>query len=202
MEGPRALLSWSSFQGQVAETVNASLPSLYCREDEISSDPSAPCYWETFVKGSQSQGTSFSKDVPEAFTFVEVEMNRIWTKTMTSGDPLLPDSNEDSPLVFDFVQETFYKIFCYAEDDWPTQAASASTSVEAQVELAWCQAVRSGFAVPAVIDILASGFSSVQLEEPYNGTVTITSERNEVGPVPLQLGTDYEVGLHAWHRAL
>lgn len=67
---------------------------------------------------------------------------------------------------------------------------------------AWCQAVRSGFAVPAVIDILASGFSSVQLEEPYNGTVTITSERNEVGPVPLQLGTDYEVlGLHAWHHS-
>lgn len=77
--------------GQVAETVNASTPSPYCREDEISSDPSAPCYWETFVKGSQSQGTSFSQIVPEAYTFIEVEMNRIWRKSMTSGDPLLPD---------------------------------------------------------------------------------------------------------------
>ena len=43
------------------------------------------------MKGSLSQGTSFSKEVPEAYTFVEVEMNRIWRKTMTSGDPLLPD---------------------------------------------------------------------------------------------------------------
>ena len=77
--------------GQVAETVNASTSSPYCREDEISSDPSAPCYWETFVKGSQSQGTSFSQVVPEAYTFIEVEMNRIWRKSMTSGDPLLPD---------------------------------------------------------------------------------------------------------------
>ena len=72
--------------GQVAETVNASTSSPYCREDEISSDPSAPCYWETFVKA-----LSFSQVVPEAYTFVEVEMNRIWRKSMTSGDPLLPD---------------------------------------------------------------------------------------------------------------
>ena len=99
---------------QVAETVNASTPSPYCREDEISSDPSAPCYWETFVKGSQSQGTSFSQIVPEAYTFIEVEMNRIWRKSMTSGDPLLPETN--------------YKIFCFAEDDWPTQAQSPTQS--------------------------------------------------------------------------
>ena len=58
---------------------------------------------------------------------------------------------------------------------------------------AWCQAVRRGFAVPTVLEILAADFSSTQLLEPYNGTVTITSERGEVGLVPLQLGTDYEV---------
>ncbi len=29
-------------------------------------------------------------------------------------------------------QETSYKIFCFAEDDWPTQAQSATNSVRAQ----------------------------------------------------------------------
>ena len=57
---------------------------------------------------------------------------------------------------------------------------------------AWCQAVRRGFAIPTVLEILASGFSSTQIAEPYNGTVTITSERGAAGAVPLQLGTDYE----------
>lgn len=44
------------------------------------------------------------------------------------------------------------------------------------------------------MEILAADFSSVQLVDPYTGTVTITSETNRAGlPVPLQLGTDYEV---------
>lgn len=38
-------------QGQVAEPLTAA-SSVYCREDDISSDPSAQCYWETFMKGS------------------------------------------------------------------------------------------------------------------------------------------------------
>lgn len=78
-------------QGQASEPINRS-GTTYCREDEIhESDPSSACYWETFVKGSTVQGTSFSALVHEAFTYVQVEVNRIWRKTMTAGDPLLPD---------------------------------------------------------------------------------------------------------------
>ncbi|CAK9095832.1 Uncharacterized protein SCF082_LOCUS45000 [Durusdinium trenchii] len=102
---------------QVAEPLTAA-SSVYCREDDISSDPSAQCYWETFMKGSVALGTSFSAEVPLPFTYVRVEMNRIWQKGLTQGDPLLPD------------WETEYKIFCLAEDDWPSQAqASDLTSV-------------------------------------------------------------------------
>ncbi|CAJ1402439.1 unnamed protein product [Effrenium voratum] len=100
---------------QASEPINRS-GTTYCREDEIhESDPSSACYWETFVKGSTVQGTSFSALVHEAFTYVQVEVNRIWRKTMTAGDPLLP--------------ETDYKIFCFAEDDWPSQAQTNSNSV-------------------------------------------------------------------------
>ncbi|CAK8993859.1 unnamed protein product [Durusdinium trenchii] len=224
---------------QVAEPLTAA-SSVYCREDDISSDPSAQCYWETFMKGSVALGTSFSAEVPLPFTYVRVEMNRIWQKGLTQGDPLLP--------------ETEYKIFCLAEDDWPSQAqASDLTSVyfnasslspqrstlpqvvafkdaagtrstldlsppnltvtsvgttEQQITVlatlsepgtAWCRAVRRGFAIPTLLEILAADFSVPLLVAPYNGTVTMTSESG-VGAawsVPLVRGTDYEVYCYA-----
>lgn len=61
---------------------------------------------------------------------------------------------------------------------------------------AWCRAVRRGFAIPTLLEILAADFSVPLLVAPYNGTVTMTSESG-VGAawsVPLVRGTDYEVG--------
>lgn len=43
------------------------------------------------LRGSVALGTSFSAEVPLPFTYVRVEMNRIWQKGLTQGDPLLPD---------------------------------------------------------------------------------------------------------------
>lgn len=51
------------------------------------------------------------KDPCQAFVQVEVEVNKILQKDMLAEAPL--------------EQETFYQLFCYAEDDWKIQALRA-----------------------------------------------------------------------------
>ena len=53
--------------------------------------------------------------MPESFRDVEIEVARIWRKDQTNSIPLL--------------HETSYVVFCFAEDDWPSQAVSGQVGM-------------------------------------------------------------------------
>ena len=48
-------------------------------EDTQPDDAITPCYYESFIKGSQSDNTVFMMEVPTAFRDVDVEVNRTGT---------------------------------------------------------------------------------------------------------------------------
>ncbi|CAE7498925.1 unnamed protein product [Symbiodinium natans] len=147
---------------EAAEPANAS-SSLYCHEDEISTDPLSSCYWETFVKGSDDPATSFSAEVREAFEYVEVEVNRIWRKNTAASDPLLP--------------ETGYKVFCYAEDDWPVQAQSVyfnASGLEPQKStLASGIAFKDAVGLRTTLDLTPPNITLSNPQSPSESSLTV-----------------------------
>ena len=64
-------------------------------------------YFETFIKGSPSDGTQFQAYVPQAYRNVQVSMNALSQK-----------GGGSQPLE----TQTPYDVLCFAEDDWVSQA--------------------------------------------------------------------------------
>jgi mannose/fructose/N-acetylgalactosamine-specific phosphotransferase system component IIB len=197
------------------------------------------------IKG-QSGSASFVMDVNTAFFNVDVEVNKIEDSSQQAASLLI---------------ETDYMIYCFADDDWTTEANNAAEksinfnyqsanvgppneityaaadAFRAQVGVvktldltppsisitglssgettitvtytlneagtAWCQAVRKGFNVPTILEILDTNFNSL-----YTPTQSGSSVVEIVGYdrpknydntylTPLVLGVDYDVYCYA-----
>ncbi|CAE7260941.1 unnamed protein product [Symbiodinium microadriaticum] len=82
-----------------------------CQSSEVQNQSSTTdCFWITLI-----QSNDFRANVHEAFVDVSINMNLLHPHQGHVASLLSP--------------ETAYEIFCYAEDDWPTQANAATNSV-------------------------------------------------------------------------
>ncbi|CAK9095833.1 Uncharacterized protein SCF082_LOCUS45001 [Durusdinium trenchii] len=88
---------------------------IYCLPGTVASGGSFSasaglCEYETLIKGDTN--ASFSTEVPQAFSSVQVEVSRILRKDLSAADAL--------------TSETAYHVYCFAEDDWPSDAQGAA----------------------------------------------------------------------------
>ncbi|CAE7924644.1 unnamed protein product [Symbiodinium necroappetens] len=152
-------------------------PGSYCLDSELqSASSSADCFFEDYIKGNTSDGTSFSAYVSEAFQDVEVEITRILRKDMTAGSLLLP--------------QTTYQIFCFAEDDWKAQADSVNSSAEyvsptgsPATTFVTVQTFSDSIGELATLDEAAPSFTLLEIQDPSaeEGVLVVNFALNEAG---------------------
>ena len=190
---------------------------------------------------------TFQAIVPQAYTNVDLEVNRV-----------VRDDDTAATLLS---RESLYNIYCFAADDWDFEATGAAqqsinfqtanvgppnevpysdvtafstavgqvvtldltpptiqinsvstseTTITVNLELsetgtAWCQAVRQGFNVPTILEILDSNFTTEYIHyQPTTVPVDVVIEgydrpRNwdPTYMTPLQLGTYYDIYCYA-----
>ena len=98
---PRSVLSDVRTGSSVAGDTSGD--ATQCQSSEVQNlSSTTDCFWITLI-----QSNDFHADVHEAFVDVSINMNLLHPHQGQVASLLSP--------------ETTYEIFCYAEDDWPTQ---------------------------------------------------------------------------------
>jgi len=119
----------------------------FCKTGELQeSNPGQACYFETYIKGRQADGTVFRADAHNAFRDYDIEVNRMWYKSQTGSVPL--------------PAQTDFDIMCFAEDDWRLESSNAAVNspnyvIPAnpnKVDLAHVLALRSAIDIKKTLD--------------------------------------------------
>eukprot|EP00928_Gymnodinium_smaydae_P040215 TRINITY_DN27306_c0_g6_i1.p1 TRINITY_DN27306_c0_g6~~TRINITY_DN27306_c0_g6_i1.p1 ORF type:complete len:5181 (-),score=906.80 TRINITY_DN27306_c0_g6_i1:179-15013(-) len=162
-----------------AGELDAAPPGINCRGTDLqdTSPAGGYCYFETYIKGSPSERTSFEVQIHEAYRDFDVEVNRIWEKDKIGSSAL--------------THEETYQILCFAEDDWRLQASSGAAlspnfnapSGPMKVSLADVFAFKDAAGPVRTLDDAPPSFTRLQIQDPTasNDRILVTFSLNEAG---------------------
>jgi hypothetical protein len=136
------------------------------------------CYFENYIKGSTTYGTVFRSEVHEAYRNYDIEVNKIYQKSLVSSTTL---ENEHP-----------YRFFCMAEDDWKIEITSAATpspnfasASQAPNEVLFSSLAGTNTAIGTIttLDEAKPTFQKLQIQDPtqHNDRIIVTFSLNEVG---------------------
>ncbi|CAK8986555.1 Uncharacterized protein SCF082_LOCUS597 [Durusdinium trenchii] len=153
--------------------------STFCTFEDISNVSGSPCDYESFIQGDAMLQAVFYAEVSEAHKDVDIKMDRIMTR----------DGQQSYPLE----HQHQYWIFCFAEDDWPLQAAAGMNSsnfvapAEAnRISLRTAQDFANLTGLITTLDQSPPSFSFLHIEDP-----TVANDRLHVIFALNEPGTAY-----------
>jgi hypothetical protein len=165
--------------------------SQFCHDNAATTNPApTPTYYENCIKGA-TNGATFVVYVPEAYRNVDLEMNKIATDDQTGNTALIGGSTPDS-------RETDYNYWCFAEDEWSTQAAtgypadrsvnypSGQTPANNKVVFATSEAFKDAIGLIRTLDLTPPVLTMSQAHgggcsTTTETTITVTLKLNEDG---------------------
>lgn len=145
----------------------------YCLDGDMTSVSGGHCYFETYIKG-QDPSTINVAHVAEPYTDYDINMQFIGKQA---------DPTDVSRLL----SERPYKIWCFAEDDWTSEAISGSINFDAssqqvtKIDFVYATSVSETIGAITTLDQTEPAFVDLIFENATENDLTVKITLNEPG---------------------
>jgi len=153
----------------------------YCRDMDVTSTLSNPCYFETWIKGARpGVGTStvFKADVHVPYQDYDIDLNLIEKVSSPAAGVSLK-------------AQYHYNIWCFAEDDWKLEADNAPAPSPSfspppgpnKIDWTHAQAVTSSIGQVLTLDQTPPSFTMIQGQQTAESILTMMMTLDEAGTI-------------------